>query len=396
MVRARARTIPTPEKLGDAAKFLAEVSGLSEYDAVMLADLVMIDRSIANLKVLEARTGVRYDNFRLKEAALIKRMDGDPNSPLYWGKEGMESSAGRRCVLAPRHMLFLYLEYLRHGASQDYVSSAHCISQATASRYFEYVEQALSEMLPTADNMTARLQKARTEDQVQKVAGQALADFEEAAGAEPGSAGKPGKTLPGNVSSTDGVDIPKERPTDKVEQKECYSGKRKSHTSKVDMVTNSEGLALGMTELAPGSKHDLALLRESEPDLGLITRCVKGQSAAMVIVELFDKGFRGVESHHPGSVVKIPLPRKKSNTKKAKAYNRRVNSGRAIIENAFRRHKTFARMRNRVRAHQKEREEDVINVITGLVNLYILTGAGREPRTHRKGKKPGPKTARSR
>ena len=284
MARSRARAIPTPEKLGDAAKFLAEMSGLSKSDTVMLADLIMIDRNIADRKVLEIRTGVREDNFRLKEAALKNRMDKDPNSPLYWGKEGMESSAGRRCIMAPRHMLFLYLEYLRHGTSQDYVSSAHCVSQPTASRCFEYVEQALSEMLPTADNMTARLQKARTADQVQKVAGQALADFEEAAGAEPGSAGKPGKTLPGNVSSTDGVDIPEQRPTDKVEQKECYSGKRKSHTRKVDMVTNSEGLALGMTELAPGSKHDLALLRESEPDLGLVTRCMKGQSWAMEVV----------------------------------------------------------------------------------------------------------------
>ena len=258
-----------------------------------------------------------------------------------------------------------------------------------------YVEQALSEMLPTADNMTARLQKARTADQVQKVAGQALADFEEAAGAEPGSAGKPGKTLPGNVSSTDGVDIPEQRPTDKVEQKECYSSKRKSHTRKVDMVTNSEGLALGMTELAPGSKHDLALLRESEPDLGLVTRCMKGQSWAMAVVELLDKGFRGVESHHPGSRIMMPLPRKKSGTKKAKAHNHKVNSARAIIENAFRKHKTFARMRNCVRRTKKNARR-MINVITGLVNLDILTSANREPRTHRKGKKPGPKTARSR
>ena len=145
-------------------------------------------------------------------------------------------------------------------------------------------------MLPTADNMSGRLQKARTADQVQKVAGQALADFEESAGTEPGSAGKPDKTLPGNVSVTDGVDLLTQRPTDKTEQQECYSGKRKSYTHKVDIVTNSKGLALGITELAPGSRHDLALLRESEPDLGLIARCMRGESAAMVIVEHLYKG----------------------------------------------------------------------------------------------------------
>lgn len=60
-----------------------------------------------------------------------------------------------------------------------------------------------------------------------------------------------------------------------------------------------------------------------------------------------------MEKCHPGSRIMMPLPRKKSGTKKAKAYNHRVNSARAIIENAFRKHKTFARMRNCVRRTKK-------------------------------------------
>ena len=52
MVKARARTIPTPEKPGDAARFLAEMSGLSESDIAVLADLIMIDKNIANRNVL--------------------------------------------------------------------------------------------------------------------------------------------------------------------------------------------------------------------------------------------------------------------------------------------------------------------------------------------------------
>lgn len=322
-------------------------------------------------------------------------MDKDPNAMLYWGKEGMESSAGRRCALAPRHMLFLYLEYLRHGASQDYVASAHRISQTSACRYFAYVQHALAAMTPTADNLSEMLQKAETEEEVQQVAARALNKLEVAAGVKPGSAGRPGKTLPGNVLSWDGVEVLVERPTDKDERKDCHSGKAKTTTRKSDMAFTRSGLLIGHSGFAPGSTHDLTLLRQSEPDLGLITKCIRGKSDAMKITELADKGFRSLEKHYPEAVVKIPLRRAKSGTKTARAYNHSINSKRVIAENSFRKLKTFARLQNRVRRN-KEKLREMINVITGLVNLRIMTSANREPRTHRKGKKPGLKTARNR
>ena len=46
MVRARARTIPTPEAPGDAARFLAEASGLSESDVAKMASFIMVDSYI--------------------------------------------------------------------------------------------------------------------------------------------------------------------------------------------------------------------------------------------------------------------------------------------------------------------------------------------------------------
>ena len=111
MVRARARTIPTPETPEDAAKFLSEASGLSELDVVRIASSIMVDSYIDEGTVLEVRTGLPEDNFRLVNAAMLNSMDADPNSPLYWGKPGMESSAGRRCSAAPRQMLFMYFEH---------------------------------------------------------------------------------------------------------------------------------------------------------------------------------------------------------------------------------------------------------------------------------------------
>ena len=395
MVRARARTIPTPETPGGAAKFLAEASGLSELDVTRTASLIMVDSYIDEGGVLQIRTGLPEDNFRLVNAALFNSMDEDPNSPLYWGKKGAESSAGRRCSVAPRHMLFLYFEHKRHGMSQDYVASVYKISQTAISRYFEYIEQWMSNLLPTADRISEELQNARTEDQIQRVFNKLLRRLEKIAGFKLGSAGDPGPTLPGNIAITDGVELRVQRPTDKDERDACYSGKKKDTTRKSDAISNAKGALLGHSDLAPGSTHDLTLLRESEPDLGLITRCMKGESAAMQIIEFVDKGFRGLDKHHPGSKIMMPLPRAQSGTKKARAHNHRVNTKRVQIENTFRKVETFAWVRNRGRKIEGKFRRG-LDVITGVVNLAIMTSGNREPRTHRKGKKPGPKTARSR
>ena len=168
------------------------------------------------------------------------------------------------------------------------------------------------------------------------------------------------------------------------------------------MITNAEGPVPGHSDLVPGRAHDMAILRESEPDLGLVTRCMRVESGAMQITEYVDKGFRGVDKgfrgvdkHHPGSRIMMPLPRAKSGTKRAKKHNRRVNRRRVVVENTFRKIQTFAWVRNRGRKI-KSKFRRGLDVITGLVNLRILTGSNREPDTHRKGRKPGPKTARSR
>lgn len=395
MARGRPRAIPTPETQGHALRFMAEATGLSEFDAVMLATVVMIDSYLADDRVLGIKTGMRALNFHRAAAALARYMAKDPNSPLYWGKPGMESSAGRRCALAPRHMLFIYLEYLRHGASQDYVASIHNVSQTSVSRYCEYVAQVLIKFLPTGDNIAERIRKAKTPEEIQNVLAEVMAAFEKAAGLEPGAAGDPGETMPGNVKTTDGMLMAKERPTDAKERKKSFNGRKKDIADNVSIDTNINGAIMGVSELAPGSTHDLTVLREFGADLGLVTKCLEGKSGAMQMVELVDKGYRGLEKDHPGAVIKMPLPRAESKTKKARAHNRRVNRRRVKIEHTNRRIKTFARLRHRVRRPKKTARRDLI-VATGLVNLHLLTGSPDKSNTHRKGKKPGPKTARSR
>ena len=376
-------------------RFFAEGTGVSKGEAAAGAIIIVLDEWIDDEKALRMKTGVEPKNFHLLAGALSRYMEKDPGSALYWGKPGSEGGAGRRCALAPRHALFMYLEYVRHGASQDSVAATYRISQSSASRYFEYVEKALSELLPTGDNMAGRIMGARTADGVQRAAAGALAGLEEAAGAEPGSAGRPGKTLPRGTVVHDGTHVPRERAKDREERDASYSGKKKAYTNNVVLTTNRNGLIIGVSGYAPGSTHDLTLLRESGAGPGLVTRCMEGRSSAMRVVELVDRGFRGLERHHPGSSVRMPLARRDSRTPAARRRNRLVNAARVVIEHTIRRCKTNARLRHRVRRTMGKARR-AFNVVTGLVNLHLLTRSPDRSRSHRKHKKPGPKTARSR
>ena len=172
------------------------------------------------------------------------------------------------------------------------------------------MERWLSGLLPTADRVSEKLREARTETQIRAVFGKLLRRLEEVAGFELGSAGDPGQTVPGGMTGTDGMEVPVERAAKKKERDASYSGKKKRHTCKSNVTVNAKGALLGHSGLEPGSTHDLTVSRKSEPDLGMITRCMKGESEAMQITELVDKGFRGLDKHHPGSRIMMPLPRR--------------------------------------------------------------------------------------
>ena len=382
---------------GDAGKLLAEATGMSEEEALKLAKTAELDRFIADPDVLWRKTGSDAEKFAQTADALASYMAKDPKAPLYRGKPGREKNAGRRCCLYPRHMLLMCLERMRHATPQWILGDVYGISQSSVSRYADYVEEVLAKTLPTGDNIGDRLCNASTVKQVQSASADALADFEKAAGVEPGSTGKPGKTLPHNRIIHDGTHIPIQRPKDKNERKDCYSGKKKRHTNNVVFTVNSRDEILWISDCVPGSTHDITLLRSSKQNLGPVTRCLEGKSGAMQCYEYGDKGFQGLQDDHPGGVVRIPVKRTKKRglTGAQKRYNSMVGKGRIGVEHSIGRVKRYKILAYPMR-RTYEKTRRLISVISGLVNLQLLTGSRDKARTHRKGKKPGPKTARSR
>ena len=368
-----------------------------EKDAAWIFNLAKIDSYIKNGDTLSYQAGITEENFFLVADALTNHMRGGNGVPLHWDDPDQGDHPGRRCLLIPEQMLLVYLYHKRHNMPQDLVATFYGISQSSVSRYCDYVEEILERILPTADNLADRIRKARTVKQMQKAGADEVAVLEEAAGREPTLAAKVGNIFPRNTLMHDGTHIPKERAVDAVQRKADSSGKKKTTTNNAVITINANGVILGMSDYVPGSTHDLTLMRDSSPDLGLITRCMVGESEVIIVHEYVDGGFQGIQDDHPNAVVHIPERKKRSRPldESQKRHNRRVGSTRAKVENVIRRCKTFGCLRHRIR-RIKSKARRTLCVITGFVNLHLLTRSYDTANNHRKTKKPGPKTPRNR
>ena len=94
----------------------------------------------------------------------------------------------------------------------------------------------------------------------------------------------------------DGTEQELPKPKDKARRKDLYSGKRKRHTAKVQVVSTKR-VILHLCRHVPGRVSDHLLLRAT----GVMRQVPEG-----VLVRV-DKGYEGLEEEYPEAKVKKPL-----------------------------------------------------------------------------------------
>jgi hypothetical protein len=153
-----------------------------------------------------------------------------------------------------------------------------------------------------------------------------------------------------------------ERPQDQTAQKAHYSGKKKAHTRKTQIVVNEQGYIRHVSDSVPGSKHDRKLLQETD---------VYDQLPPNVPM-MGDSGYQGAQKDRPD--VHFELPNKGSRwhplTAEEKAYNRVFSRIRIIVENALARVKIFRILADRYR-HCLDSYNATFVAVAGLVNRRL-------------------------
>lgn len=154
----------------------------------------------------------------------------------------------------------------------------------------------------------------------------------------------------------DATETPIERP--KKGQRRFYSGKKKRHTLKTQLVVDPKTKAVICTTFAAGKEHDFHLFKRSKVKLKKETGC------------LADKGYQGIQKIHANS----QLPKKKLKGKQLSQLDREMNQSlertRGICERIIGRLKVFKILSEKYR-NRRKRFGLRFNLIAGLYNYEL-------------------------
>ena len=142
----------------------------------------------------------------------------------------------------------------------------------------------------------------------------------------------------------------------KKKQRHFYSGNKKRHTQKAQLIADKRTGKIIATAFREGKKQDFALFKASRTVLDVS------------ILSLADSGYQGIAKLHANS----QTPKKKSKlyplTVEQKAANREISRVRITVENVIGRLKVFRILAERYR-NRRKRFGLRFNLLAAICNL---------------------------
>ena len=146
---------------------------------------------------------------------------------------------------------------------------------------------------------------------------------------------------------------PTQRPSKK--QKKSYSGKKKRHTIKTEIVIREDGKILSVSKSHKGRVHDFKIRKEE--------KLLPKES-----LKLADSGYQGWQKLQSNVMIPYKKSRKRPLTKEQKDHNRKLASIRMKVEHKIREIKVFKIMSEVYRNFQNKYNLR-FNIIAGMINF---------------------------
>ena len=157
----------------------------------------------------------------------------------------------------------------------------------------------------------------------------------------------------------DGTERPIQRPKEEAQQKECYSGKKKGHTVKNNVLANHTCNVIYLTDTVGGKKHDKKLADESHYQLP------EGS------VLLQDTGFQGFSLEQVLIIQPKKKPKGKALTEEEKEKNREISTLRVRIEHVISGVKRGRIVKDTFRNYKKGFKDLVMEIACALHNFRL-------------------------
>ena len=157
------------------------------------------------------------------------------------------------------------------------------------------------------------------------------------------------KYFPGFLAFTDCTEQQIPRPVDKERRKMYYSGKKKRHTVKNQLMVNNRGYIIHKANHKKGKRHDYDIYKKNHP------------VTPKQVVNVIDLGYLGVEKDFPEQLSALPYKKKRNQqelSQEEKDYNKIHSKKRIVIEHTICRLKKYRIMndvfRNKLRKYNRD------------------------------------------
>lgn len=273
--------------------------------------------------------GITYEQLQnlWKEAEIVhlqKKAKAEELKPTKNVKK-----AGRKITLSSQEQILLTLLYLYQYPSFLYVGAQFGVCESTANTIFRYWLPIFNELLPPS-----------ILEQVKKKVG----DLEVVK-----------EILTVHELTVDSTEQPIERPTDNEEQKEHFSGKKKTHTLKNQLIVLPKGEDIVDIKIGEkGPVSDIKIFKEQQKKFNP------------------NQQFKGDKAYVGGFQISTPhkKPRNQELSLEQKEENKVFSSKRIFVEHLIRKLKVFRVASERFRL-KRSNYESVISTVCGLVRLRI-------------------------
>ena len=251
-------------------------------------------------------TAKEFDDIYKKEMA--KRYGRHEIKRLSYRKDSRERSigAGRPFKLDIKNRFLMLLVYYRLYITYTLAGFLFDLDQSSICRDMQKIEPLVRKCVPIPQRMHKTTKRLRTPEEVER-------------------------HFPGFIAFTDCTEQQIPRPESKTRRKTYYSGKKKRHTVKTQIMVNNQGVIIHKTGHKRGKRHDYDIYKKNHP------------ATPKQVVNVFDLGYLGVEKDFPGQISSLPNRKKRSQkdlSQEEKEYNQNHSRKRIVIEH------TICRMKN--------------------------------------------------
>jgi hypothetical protein len=245
--------------------------------------------------------------------------------------------AGRQFKIDVKNRILMVLVYYRLYITYTLSGFLFDLDQSNICRDIQKIEPLIKQCLPIPQKLYKITKRLRTPEEVEKF-------------------------FPGFLSFIDSTEQQIPRPIDKKRKKEYYSGKKKKHAVKTQLMVNNRGYILYKANHKKGKRHDYDIYKNNHP------------VTPKQVVNVLDLGYLGVEKDFPEQLSALPYKKKRNQqglSQEEKEYNKIHAKKRLVIEHTICRLKKYMRIsevfRNKLRKYNK-----VSDIVAGLVNYRII------------------------